>query len=50
MNIIQTINMKIFLKLENLIINNQHFQIILAVYKAAKEASFKMMMKIIYNY
>jgi hypothetical protein len=43
---IQTINMKIFHKLGNRIINNLHFQIILAAYKAAKE-DIQMKMKII---
>ena len=46
MNIIQTINMKIFLKQGNQIINNLRFQIIQAACKAVKEA-IQMRMKTI---
>ena len=46
----QTINMRIFLRLENRIINNLRFQIIHVVKITAKEAFQIMMMIIIYNY
>ena len=46
----QTINMRIFLRLENRTINNLRFQIIRVVKITAKEVSQIMMMKITCNY